>query len=126
MFLLVAASGVTMLYRRFGPVSPGELQSIKVHGRALEGNLEGDSPDRDVSVYLPASYKSYYGRRYPVLYLLHGFDESDERWFGSGESSLEVQSIADQVFGHGIAQETILVMPNAYTLFRGSMYSNSV
>jgi hypothetical protein len=26
---------------------------VEVHGKALEGNLEGDSPDRDVAVYLP-------------------------------------------------------------------------
>jgi S-formylglutathione hydrolase len=31
----------------------GSFERIKVHGRSLEGNLEGDSPDRDVSVYLP-------------------------------------------------------------------------
>lgn len=36
----------------------GTLEKIKVHGKALEGNLEGDSPDRDVFVYLPASYAS--------------------------------------------------------------------
>ena len=36
----------------------GTLDKIKVHGKALEGNLEGDSPDRDVFVYLPASYAS--------------------------------------------------------------------
>ena len=27
-----------------------------MHGRSLERNLEGDSPDRDVSVYPPPSY----------------------------------------------------------------------
>src|SRR5678815_2378227 len=36
----------------------GTVDRIKVHGKSLEGNLEGDSPDRDVFVYLPASYAS--------------------------------------------------------------------
>jgi len=36
----------------------GSVQRIKVHGKSLEGNLDGDSPDRDVSIYLPPSYKS--------------------------------------------------------------------
>ncbi len=31
----------------------GTVEKIKIHGTALEGNLEGDSPDRDVLVYLP-------------------------------------------------------------------------
>jgi len=34
----------------------GKLERIKVHGKSLEGNLEGDSADRDVFVYLPPSY----------------------------------------------------------------------
>ena|SRR5579859_7912336 len=34
----------------------GTVEMIKVHGKSLEGNLEGDSPDRDVYVYLPPSY----------------------------------------------------------------------
>ena len=39
------------------PAPPkGTLERITVHGRALEGNLEGDSPDRPVVVYLPPSY----------------------------------------------------------------------
>ena len=36
-------------------IAKGTLERIRVHGRALEGNLEGDSPDRPVVVYLPPS-----------------------------------------------------------------------
>ena len=61
----------------------GKVERIKVHGKALEGNLEGDSPDRDVSIYLPPSYATERNRRYPVIYLLHGYTDSDELWFGS-------------------------------------------
>ena len=51
----------------------GTLERIMVHGRALEGNLEGDSPERPVVVYLPPSYARDTSRRYPVLYFLHGY-----------------------------------------------------
>jgi hypothetical protein len=34
----------------------GKLERITVHGSSLDGNLEGDSADRDVFVYLPPSY----------------------------------------------------------------------
>jgi len=50
----------------------GSVERIKVHGKALEGNLEGDSPDRDVSIYLPPSYRTATNRRYPVVYLCIG------------------------------------------------------
>jgi S-formylglutathione hydrolase FrmB len=54
------------------PALKGSVDRIKVHGAALEGNLEGDSPDRDVSVYLPPSYRADSQRRYPVVYVLTG------------------------------------------------------
>src|SRR4030095_1817523 len=56
---------------------PGTIEHITVHGKALEGNLEGDSPDRDVTVYLPPSYARDQNRRYPVIYLLHGYGGRD-------------------------------------------------
>jgi hypothetical protein len=34
------------------------IDHIKIHGTALEGNLEGDAVDRDVIVFLPTSYRS--------------------------------------------------------------------
>ncbi len=43
------------------------VQQIKVHGVSLEGNLEGNSADRDVLVVLPPSYATAKNRRYPAL-----------------------------------------------------------
>ena len=43
----------------------GSWEKIKVHGKSLEGNLEGDSPDRDVFVYLPPTYATSPNRRFP-------------------------------------------------------------
>src|ERR1700691_6069536 len=60
----------------------GKLERIKVHGQSLEGNLEGDSADRDVFVYLPPSYQSEPNRRYPVVYTLHGYGLHAEQWVG--------------------------------------------
>ena len=50
-----------------GAEKQGMVERIKVHGKSLEGNLEGDSPDRDVFVYLPPSYAMDQNRRYPVV-----------------------------------------------------------
>jgi len=58
-------------------IQKGTVQHIKVHGKGLEGNLDGDPADRSVCVYLPASYKSNPGRRYPVIYFLHGYTDND-------------------------------------------------
>ena len=59
----------------------GTVEHIKVHGKSLEGNLEGDSPDRDVIVYLPPSYGKQTNRRYPVVYFLHGYGLDAARYW---------------------------------------------
>ncbi|MEO8113134.1 MAG: esterase, partial [Phenylobacterium sp.] len=38
---------------------PVTVERIKVHSAAIEGNLEGDSADRDVIVVLPPGYLSH-------------------------------------------------------------------
>ena len=60
----------------------GTVQDITVHGRSLEGNLDNDPADRQVSVYLPPSYNRDVKRRYPVVYFLHGFTDTNAKWFG--------------------------------------------
>ena len=110
------------------PVAPleGTLERITVHGTALEGNLEGDDPDRSVSVYLPPSYETSPDRRYPVLYMLHGFTDTDLGWFGWQKHFVNVPAAMERALDDEAAREMILVMPNAYTAYAGSMYSSSV
>jgi enterochelin esterase-like enzyme len=103
----------------------GSVQRIKVHGKGLEGNLEGSSPDRDVSVYLPPGYKTNPQKRYPVVYLLHGYTDTDAKWYGFEEHWINLPRIVDSVFAAG-GKEMIFVTPNAYTRYQGSMYANSV
>ena len=76
------ASGDTAGAQQPAPAK-GTLERITVHGRALEGNLEGDSPDRPVVIYLPPSYARATSRRYPVLYFLHGYTATAEAYVKS-------------------------------------------
>ncbi len=108
----------------------GTVEHITVHGKLLEGNLLGDTPDRQVYVYLPPSYAAQPGRRYPVVYLLHGFTDSPRNWFGEETKNdkpwINLPQIADRVFAADPAHEMILVLPNANNKFKGSFYSSSV
>lgn len=126
--LLPAGSGAQEPGQPDAPVTPldGQLERITVHGTSLEGNLAGDSPDRPVSVYLPPGYDAAPDRRYPVVYFLHGFTDSDLNWFGWEEHFVNVPAAMERALEAGAAREMILVMPNAYTAFQGSMYSSSV
>lgn len=80
--VLVAAVAAGSRSQTAPAASHGTVERIKVHGSSLEGNLEGDPADRDVSVYLPPSYATHKHQRYPVLYLLHGYIDNDINWFG--------------------------------------------
>lgn len=107
-------------------IAKGTVERIKVHGTLLEGNLSGDSPDRYVSIYLPASYKANPERRYPVVYFLHGYTDDDAKFYGFKKHWMTLPPILDTVFAQDPQHEMIMVTPDAYTLFQGSMYSNSV
>src|SRR5690242_14266380 len=107
------------------PVVPGAkpvtVEHIKIHGAALEGNLEGDAVDRDVLVFLPPGYEKDKARRYPVVYALHGFFIGAEQW----SHEIHVPQTIEGAFALG-AKPMIVVLPDSKTLHLGSMYSSSV
>jgi enterochelin esterase-like enzyme len=99
---------------------PVKVERIKIHGKALEGNLEGNAVDRDALVLLPPSYGSDRTRRYPVVYALHGYTIGAEQW----SKEIHVPQTVEGAFAKG-ARELIVVLPDSKTLHLGSMYSNS-
>jgi enterochelin esterase-like enzyme len=107
------------------PVVPGAkpvtVERIKIHGTALEGNLEGDAVDREVLVFLPPSYSKDNHRRYPVVYALHGYSIGAEQW----SHEIHVPQTIEGAFAQG-AKEMIVVLPDSKTVHNGSMYSSSV
>jgi len=100
---------------------PVTVEHIKVHGPALEGNLEGDAVDRDVFVFLPPSYAKEKSRRYPVVYALHGYSIGAEQW----THEIHGPQTIEGAFAQG-AKEMIVVLPDSKTVHNGSMYSSSM
>ncbi len=99
---------------------PVAVEHIKIHGKALENNLEGNAADRDALVLLPPSYGADRTRRYPVVYALHGYTIGAEQW----SKEIHVPQTVEGAFAKG-AHELIVVLPDSKTLHLGSMYSNS-
>jgi cephalosporin-C deacetylase-like acetyl esterase/S-formylglutathione hydrolase FrmB len=97
------------------------VEPIKIHGTALEGNLEGNAVDRDVIVFLPPSYPREPTRRYPVVYALHGYSIGAKQW----SAEIHVPQTVEGAFAKG-AKEMIVVLPDSKTVHNGSMYSSSV
>ena len=107
------------------PVVPGAkpatVERITIHGKALEGNLEGNAVERDVIVLLPPGYATEPSRRYPVVYALHGYSIGAEQW----SREIHVPQTIEGAFARG-AREMIVVLPDSKTVHNGSMYSSSV
>jgi len=101
--------------------APTRVEHITVHGKALEGALEGDSPDRAVIVVLPPSYDRLKARHYPVVYALHGYSIGADQW----TNEIHVPQVIEGAFAKG-AQDMIFVFPDSKTAHNGSMYSGSV
>jgi S-formylglutathione hydrolase FrmB len=99
----------------------GRLVADTLFSKSIEKNLYGDSPNRALLVYLPASYESSPAKRYPVVYLLHGFGGTERTWVTLGP----VKPAMDTLIRNGTVREMIVVMPNGRNAFDGSFYTNS-
>ena len=100
-------------------VSQGAVQRLEMPAPSLH------QAKRDVRVYLPPSYgrPKAAARRYPVLYLLHGWPGSEGNWFGSGRAA----ETADRLIAAGTIPEMIIVCPDGGGggLLGRSLYINS-
>lgn len=92
------------------------MEKTTVHSAAVEGNLEGNSADRTVYVFLPDSYDKTRGKRYPVVYFLHGYNSTADQYVERNDFDAALKASGT---------EAIIVVPDSMTKWGGSMYSNS-
>jgi enterochelin esterase-like enzyme len=100
--------GNFLQYRGFDPpkeptfvTHPGTLVRVSVPSRALGGRAQ------ETYVYLPPGYAAQPKRRYPVLYLLHGFPGRPLAFI----ETVQMGIVEDTLTARGRAQPLILVMP---------------
>ena len=106
----VALLGLTATIASFGtacvpsvrsPIPPAsEVRPERFHSGALGAS-------KAYTVYLPAAYAADPARRFPVVYLLHGYFGNETSWIVRGQ----VSAVADSAFAAGVAP-MILVMPD--------------
>jgi enterochelin esterase-like enzyme len=89
------------------------------HSPAIEGNLEGNPATRGAYVITPPGYDENPGKRYPVVYFLHGYWGEVQAQQEGFRLDLAVQAAADA------GNELIMVMPDGFSKYRGGFYSSS-
>ena len=101
------------------------VERITVRGPALAGapadTAQRDSPDREVTVYLPPSYAADQKRRFPTVYLLHGAGQRENAFL---EVLARLQEGADRLAAAQGFSEFIVVTPNATTIAK-EMYAGN-
>lgn len=121
--LLLAAPGTAQQAAKPAPASG--LIEIKVTAPSLKGNLLGDPAEQNVIIYLPPSYATYPEKRYPTVYLLHGFLGNNKVWTRTDFPGKSLQPMLGDLIKSGKVQEMIVVAPTAFNAYGGSFYSNS-
>ncbi|MHB8054160.1 MAG: alpha/beta hydrolase [Candidatus Aminicenantales bacterium] len=104
--------GIALVAATLGSTaSPARLSAQSCPaGRTREGlRMKSVLLGRDVNyaVYLPPDYPAS-ERRYPVVYLLHGYTDNESAWIQWGE----VQQAADQAIAERRIPPMIIVMPD--------------
>src|SRR6476659_8563703 len=124
--VLSAASTAAFSQQPATAATTGKLVEIKVPAPSLKGNLLGDPTEQSVAVYLPPSYDTSPQKRYPTLYLLHGFLSTNKAWINGGYQGMNLQSLMDEMSRRGTIREMIVVAPSGWNAYRGAFYTNSV
>jgi S-formylglutathione hydrolase FrmB len=89
-------------------------ESLKVKSTAM-------SKDIEYSIYLPADYETS-NRRYPVLYLLHGYGDDETGWTQFGEADM----IMERLLPQGDISSMIIVMPDGGVTWYANSYDGKV
>ena len=89
-------------YYRFSKNIPhGQIRSIYYWS-------DINSIERHINVYVPAEYEQNTNKKYPVLYLVHGWGEDENGWSVQGHMA----NIMDGLIASGKAVPMIVVMPS--------------
>ncbi len=90
------------------PWDIAEVPHGLVHHHFYRSQVVGDQ--RDFYVYTPPDYDARASRKYPVLYLLHGFSDGAEGWTEVGHANI----ILDNLIAAGKVKPMLIVMPLGY------------
>lgn len=119
LLLSISFSSITVLLFAQKP-KEGKAIYESILAATVKTNKGGENPVRSVVVYLPPGYENS-SQRFPVIYYLHGFQNTDTMFI----TGARFDKLMDDAIASGRIRPAILVIPNEYTVFKGSFYTNS-
>jgi hypothetical protein len=97
-----------------------KILDFTIRSAALSENLVGIKPERNIKIYLPASYQEG-KQQYPVVYYFHTLGWSNEKLFADGK----LQRTLDDAIRSGQLKDCLLVAGDFSGPGLGSFYSNA-
>ncbi|MFT3726474.1 MAG: alpha/beta hydrolase-fold protein [Terricaulis sp.] len=101
-------------------LAQSRVMDVQIPAPSLQGNLLGTPTVQAGSVYLPPSYGRGH-KRYPVLYLLHGYTDTHAVWL----NFVHIKAVMDRAIAAHRIPEAIVVMPDEVDVLGGGFYRNS-
>ncbi len=110
-----------------GQVSQGTHQYF---GLSPDSSLWSQFPSRWIAIYTPPGYDfNTTGARFPVLYLLPGYDGEPSFYYRFGNENYyrtsAIAAVADELIASGEIKPMFIVMPDASIYYGGSFFNNN-
>lgn len=103
----------------------GEIVSFTMSSKHLKNNKLGDPHERQVSVYLPPSYKENKEERYPLFMYLAAYTGSGLKQLGWKAYEETLPMRLERLVEEGKMRDVICVFPDCFTSLGGNQYINS-
>ncbi|HUA09158.1 MAG TPA: alpha/beta hydrolase-fold protein [Candidatus Acidoferrales bacterium] len=104
----------------------GSLHIDRIESAALAGNALGDPAARPLVVYTPPEYDAQGSRRYPVLYVLHGYTGDAAALIAARPWERNVVQWIDRLIVQGRMPPALLAIVDGFTRLGGSQYVDSI
>jgi enterochelin esterase family protein len=102
----------------------GRIHHARIQSLILQNNPLGDSPTRDLYIYLPPSYDRDTSRRFPVVHVLTGFTGRGRMLLNDNAFTPNLAERMDGLIAAGTVREMIVAMPDCFTRLGGSQYED--
>jgi len=113
-------AGLFIFIISHGQIAKGTVVRIQFLASSIQGNPAGEEATRHITIYLPPGYE-HSNERYPVIYFLHGYSWTDS----STMAEWKINTLLDTSISMKHTKPVIMVLPDGYTRYGGSFYTNS-
>lgn len=97
------------------PASANQTKSGVTYGQIQKKSYYSTTCNRtkDVNILLPPNYDP--NKKYPVMYIMHGYYEGIDRMLTKGNSEMHTREMVGNAIAEGAAKEMICVFPDVFS-----------